>query len=255
MATQKVRYVSNTNGIIVRNTPGGSQIATLNYGNLMYERSTTYQTASLGGVEYTWAYVYYYKDDNDFSEGTGWVAIEFTTIVSTTSPSKSNVVSDSNYIKQFQQLINARYIYHYLKNQGWRDYPIFAVLGNMEIESSINPGKWQVPNDTTTGYGLVQWDDATKLITWANENNLDYRDMDTQIKRILFEVKAGIQWNKTMDSPEITFSEFTTSTKSVYDLAEYFVRCYEMPANVNNKVATRQKLAWKWCTLIGYLNA
>ena len=257
MATQKVRYVSSADGIKVRDTPGGSPIATLNYGNLMYERSTTYQTATLGGVEYTWAYVYYYKNDNAFSEGTGWVAIEFTTVVSSTAPAKTNIVSSSGSIEQFQQLTNARYIYHYLKNNGWRDYPIFAMLGNMESESFINPGSWEELNNTQKGYGLTHWTPSTKLTDWAAENNLNGNDIDTQLKRILYEVENdSVQWVCPDSEPHFTFSAFTTSTKSVYALAEYFIRCYERPGSITSEeIAERQKHAWKWCTLIGYLNA
>lgn len=257
MATQKVRYVSSTDGLIVRATPGGSYVTGLVYGELMYERSTTYQTASLGGVEYTWAYVYYYK--NDRTEGTGWVAIANTTVVSTTPPSKSNVVNSygsPGKIKPHEQLINARYIYHYLKNQGWRDYPIFAMLGNMEAESYINPGSWERANDYSSGYGLTHWTPSTKLTNWATSKNLNDNDIDTQLGRILHEVENdSLQWVRPSADPNFSFLAFTTSTKSVYQLAELFLRCYENPDDVDDKVTERQKNAWKWCTLIGYLNS
>ena len=36
--------------------------------------------------------------------------------------------------------------------------------GNMEAESGITPGKWEVPEEDSKGFGLVQWTPATKFI-------------------------------------------------------------------------------------------
>ena len=142
------------------------------------------------------------------------------------------------------------------------------MLGNMESESTITPGKWQSLNNTSLGYGLVQWTGAQeKLIDWAEENNLDYTDIDTQLKRLLYEVEnendpAIMQWLGSRHTPQMSFSQFTTSTKSISALAEYFVRCYESPKiflegsseDISAEIAKRQKQAEKWATLIGFLS-
>lgn len=49
------------------------------------------------------------------------------------------------------------------------------MLGNMETESTINPGIWQSLNsgNASGGFGLTQWTPATKYINWANNNGLN----------------------------------------------------------------------------------
>lgn len=253
MAT-KVRYVSSTSGINVRSTAAGAKIATLNYGDLMYDvPGVATQTASLGDTSYEWVKVHYYPYGTSTSEGEGWVTVSNTTVVSTVTPTKSKVLNSNYLLKQHERLINARYIHKYLKDNGWSNNAIYAMLGNMEEESSINPGKWEVTNNTSKGYGLTQWSPSTKYTSWLPTGSI-ISDIDNQLARILYEVlNDNLQWVKSQMSPNMTFSEFTTSNKSVSVLAEYFLRCYERPSDAESKVATRQANAAKWKTLIEYL--
>lgn len=52
---------------------------------------------------------------------------------------------------------NARYIYDYLHGYGWTKEAICGLLGNIQQESQLNPGAWEVMDRTDRGYGLVQW--------------------------------------------------------------------------------------------------
>ena len=146
-------------------------------------------------------------------------------------------------------LTNARYIFKYLRDNGWSKTAIYAVLGNMEVESYMSPGKTE---DGGTGYGLVQWTPPSKLTDWLG-SGADKSDIDNQLKRILYEAKNNLQWDSSLHTPEMTFSTFIKSDKSYSVLAEYFVRCYEQPKNVNSKVSARQKNAKKWSTIIDLL--
>lgn len=251
MAT--VHYVNSSSGLNVRSTAAGTKVTTLNNGDLMYDiPGVSTVTASLNGTSYVWVKIHYYKTGTTTKEGDGWVTVNNTSTVSTTVPTKSKVLSSNSSLKQYQQLINARYIHNYLKNNGWSNNAIYAVLGNMEAESYINPGKWESTDDTSKGYGLVQWTPATEYTNWLSSNE-DQSDIDNQLDRILYEVKNKLQWISSKHSPAMSFSSFTTSTKSCSILAEYFVRCYERPDSVDSKVASRQSNATKWSTLIGYL--
>lgn len=118
---------------------------------------------------------------------------------------------------------NAEYIYMYFTARGWTRNSICAMLGNMQRESTINPGLWQSlqSGNTSGGYGLVQWTPATNLINWCNNNNLDYAQMDSQLARIMYELNNGLQWISTNAYPE-SFSEFTHSNASV----DYLTRCF-----------------------------
>lgn len=111
-----VRY-ANVGGSNVRNAPAGGFIVLLNQGDLMYDIDGVAPiSAPLNGTMYTWIKVNYYKieDDNFSKSGVGWVATSTVTAASTTTPSKSAVISSNTLLKQNQMLINARYIYKQL---------------------------------------------------------------------------------------------------------------------------------------------
>lgn len=133
----------------------------------------------------------------------------------------------SHSLTMAQMKINATYIYGYLTSQGWTVEAISGLLGNMQHESAINPGRWQSNNvgNMSGGYGLVQWTPATKYINWTGIVG-DYSTMDNNLARILYEVLNHIQYYATAGYPE-SFTEFTQSTKSPYYLACAFAWNYE----------------------------
>ncbi len=77
-------------------------------------------------------------------------------------------LTDANRLTQEQQEANATYIYNYLSDKGWTTEAIAGLLGNIQQESQMNPGVWQRQDNTNLGYGLVQWDDATKFLDAKN---------------------------------------------------------------------------------------
>lgn len=254
MAT--VRY-AGSDGIKVRSTAAGAVAVTLNESALMYDIAGVANVKkALNGTTYVWVKVHYYnvKDDST-DEGSGWVAKEYTTQVSKTVPSKSSVYNSNTTLKQNQMLTNARYVFSKLKDEGWETNPIYAILGNMEEESTINPGRWQNGYKTdSNGYGLVQWTPSTKLTKWCSNPS----DIDKQIERIQYEVDNEDdndikQWDSDKNSPKMKFSAFIKSSKSVSVLAEYFVKCYEKNNPSSAEIKQRQSNATKWETLIGYL--
>lgn len=152
------------------------------------------------------------------------------------------VVSANKFLGAADQKENAQYIMDYLLKKGWTKNAIAGMLGNMQTESTINPGIWQSlrVNNMSGGFGLVQWTPATKYIDWAKGKGLDYKKMDTNLLRILYEVEKNIQWiNKSM-----TFKEFTKSKKSPYDLGMLFLKHYERPAEPNQPKRGAQAEYW-----------
>jgi hypothetical protein len=149
-------------------------------------------------------------------------------------PSSGNgsLYISNSYLTLSQMTVNAQYILNYLRGKGWTKNAVCGMLGNMQTESTINPGIWQGlnANNTSGGYGLVQWTPATKYISWAQSNNYTVADMDSQLLRILYEVSAGIQYYAT-SAYNLTFTQFTKSTESAYYLAGAFLHNYERPAN------------------------
>ena len=138
--------------------------------------------------------------------------------------------SSNSYLSEYgtKMTANAKYIFNFFSEKGWTKNSICAMLGNIQRESTINPGIWQNLDEgnTSLGIGLVQWTPATKLISWCNSNNLNYLTLIAQCKRIIYELENGLQYYATDDYPE-TFSEFTKSTKSVEYLTYAFLKNYE----------------------------
>lgn len=138
-------------------------------------------------------------------------------------------ISKNAFLTREEMQINALYISGKLQQAGWTVNAIAGVLGNIEVESTINPGIWQNLDEgnMSVGYGLVQWTPASKYIGWAVENSLQIDHMDSQLARIQYEVNNNIQWV----NPQMTFKQFTKSTLPPCNLAVLFLNHYERPKN------------------------
>lgn len=159
-----------------------------------------------------------------------------------------------------QMEVSAFYIYSALMDKGWTPEAISGLLGNMQHESSINPGRWQSDNvgNTSGGYSLVQWTPSTNYTDWCtSEGRSDPSEMDNAIARILYELENRLQYYAT-DSYPLSFREFTQNTGSPYDLACAFAWNYERSWTVlygseEEKEALRQKrggAAERWYTYL-----
>lgn len=155
-----------------------------------------------------------------------------------------NDYNSSQALTMAQMKLNAEYIYKGLSNKGFTKQAICAMLGNMQTESSLNPGRWQSDRvggaSSGHGYGLVQWTPYTKYTNWASG---DPSTMDNNIMRIVYEIENGVQWIKTAAYP-MTFWQFAKSTDSPYNLAMAFIRNYERPADPNQPARGTQAEFW-----------
>lgn len=155
--------------------------------------------------------------------------------------------SSNSYLTAYgsEMTANAEYIFNYFSARGWSVNAISAMLGNMQRESTINPGIWQdlIYGNLAGGFGIVQWTPATNLILWANQRGLTPGDLDTQCQKIMHEFSNGGQWIPTTDYPE-SFSQFSTSNKTVEYLTYAFLKNYER-AGVE-QAAQRVEFANHW---------
>lgn len=160
-----------------------------------------------------------------------------------------NDFASSNSLLVPQMEMNATYIYSALASKGWTVNAVAGMLGNMQAESSINPGRWQSDsvNWLEGGYGLVQWTPTTKYTNWVRENGYaDPSEMDANLYRILWEVENNQQWIARSDY-SMSFKEFSTSNLTVSELAKAFLLCYERPADQSESVQNyRVSLAEAW---------
>lgn len=135
---------------------------------------------------------------------------------------------ESAPLTKSQMEVSAFYIYSALTDKGWTPEAISGLLGNLQHESTINPGRWESEAvGSGPGYSLVQWTPYTKYTDWcAAEGRSDPSEMDNAIARILYELENGLQYYET-DSYPLSFREFTQNTGSPYDLACAFAWNYE----------------------------
>ena len=124
---------------------------------------------------------------------------------------------------------NAKIIKAYLVGKGWSLNAIAGMLGNMQSESTINPGIWQSLTEGSGGgggFGLVQWTPWTNFTNWADENGYSWDDGNAQLKWIDEVTIPFGQWIKT-SAYDISFTEFKTSTESPEYLASAFLKNFE----------------------------
>lgn len=127
--------------------------------------------------------------------------------------------------------VNAAYIWNYLGSKGWTANAVAGLLGNLQAESTINPGRYQGDVETGAGWGLAQWTPRKKYTDWCDERGLVWSEMDTALLRLEWELENGEQFYPTGEY-NITFRQFSQSTESPYWLGAAFLCNYERPASV-----------------------
>lgn len=153
-------------------------------------------------------------------------------------------ISGNRYLSIDEMTVNAQEIMNQLTSRGWTKNAVAAMLGNMQTESTINPGVWEsLSPNVNNGYGLVQWTPATKLMSWAEGEGLDYTSGDVQLQRIDWEVANNQQWIPTSQYP-MSFQEFKVSTLTPEYLAQVFIRNYERPFVPNQPIRSTQARYW-----------
>lgn len=149
-------------------------------------------------------------------------------------------ISGNRYLSQAEMENNALEVWRCLSGYGCTVNGVAGILGNMQAESTINPGIWENLTPSTTpgaivGYGLCQWTPWNKYADWAGsgwENN-----GNKECERIKYEADNGIQWFENYSAPniglpvfpDITLWQMLTSTMNAQDLASRFLVYYEHP--------------------------
>lgn len=151
-------------------------------------------------------------------------------------------------LTQEQRQQNAREIWGYFQARGWTLESVSGMLGNMQIESGINPGQWeeQYPIYGAGGFGLVQWTPWSNFSDWAGA---DWETNYTkQLDRIKYELDNGLQWIPVSSDGYMTFQQYTQSTFDPGDLAMIFERGYERGTPMESE---RRAAAAYWYDYLG----
>lgn len=141
---------------------------------------------------------------------------------------------------------NANIVINYYRSQGMPDAVIAGIMGNMYMESGINPNREEVGG---TGYGLVQWTPVSVLQNACSVLGLSpYTSGDVQLQVIPKEVLNTpniAQWytsnafisryfnsGATLDMVGITGQQFLTNEMlwAPSKLAIMFMAGYERPS-------------------------
>ena len=178
-------------------------------------------------------------------------------------------ISTDTYLTQTHRDSNSQLIYNYLNNLGWTKNAIAGILGNMDVESSVNPALIEnrnyhtlIDNNTclnipnTLGVGLVQWtgDGSTppigqKLASFAIRNNKNWYDGELQCYRLEREYQTNIQFvPATVDGVYWTWNDYVYSTDTPETLAKVWQQCYERGGSDTH---TRQTKARYYYGIIG----
>lgn len=142
-------------------------------------------------------------------------------------------ISGNYYLSTAQMLNNAQLIQGYGLAHGWTPNAICAMLGNMQAESTINPGIWESLAPFQGGYGLTQWTPYTKYSSWAGTGWQD--NGNKELDRISWEIANNQQWfyNAQIGMyPPYSFADFVSDDETdLATMANYFLWFYEHPAN------------------------
>lgn len=150
-------------------------------------------------------------------------------------------ISKNMFLSDDDMKVNARLVYKRLKKHGFSVNAIAGILGNMEAESTINPGIWEGLQPYIGGYGLVQWTPYEKYADWAGEGWQNNGDMECD--RIAYEFDEGIQYYPTSDYP-ISAAEYKTSLESPETLAAAWMYNYERPWSYDNCWYRQERARW-----------
>lgn len=150
-------------------------------------------------------------------------------------------VTGNRYLNRVEQENNVTILTPKFLEWGWTLESIAAMLGNMEKESTINPGIWENLDDIAKGgYGLVQWTPYTKYSEWAG--NGWEGNGDKECERIKWELDNGVQWISTSEYP-LSFLQFTQGSDVEY-LAWTWLYNYERPTDLNQPSRAVAAQAW-----------
>lgn len=138
----------------------------------------------------------------------------------------------NSQVSHSEMAVNAQYILNYLRNRGWTKEAVCGMLGNMEVESFINPGVWYNFTEGSAAFGLVQWNPTSKYFDWADANGYARDSMIGQLQRIIYEVENKEQYSEY--GTPYSFYDYSQSTLTPYELGRQFAWHYE---NGNTSVA------------------
>ena len=152
-----------------------------------------------------------------------------------------------------QQIDNATEMWNFFRSRNYSEEATAAIIGNAQHESALNPAQWQYGGyvgDMTDGYGLFQWDDASRYITLYC-GTYGYNRTDGYYQCLWVDTQTiggldGDQWNAVPGVTPATWDGFKISTNPPGDLAITFARNWERGNWWGDAGANRRSNAEYW---------
>lgn len=160
---------------------------------------------------------------------------------------KIGTLSTANLTEE-ERKNNATEFYNFFSQLGYTLESICGMLGNIEQESAINSGMKQ-SEDSSSGWGLIQWTPSTVLTNWCNDYGYLWYEGETQCERIRCEgtgeKNCSGYFFPSVSKPEFSYSwEEFTNLKDV-ELAT-LAYLYERERAGIESVSNRLAYAYKW---------
>lgn len=152
-------------------------------------------------------------------------------------------IQRNTHLTQAETVNNGNIVASFFLARGWDRTSVAALCGCMQQESQINPQLWQegMPEwGEETGYGLVQWTPASRLVTKCDVWHLgNYQDGTVQLKCLWGEyttTDSDYQEWWIRSGWYLSFSDWAHNTPgySAEVLAYYFVNNYLRPFDPAN---------------------
>ena len=155
------------------------------------------------------------------------------------------MISSNKYLTQKEMQENVNEIYTYLNKKGWTINAIAGLLGNIQRESTINPGLWQSfkEGDYSVGFGFVQWTPATKYTNWATANGYEIGDGIGQLYWIDQLTESSGEWLPVAPY-KLTWAQFKTSTETPEYLASAYLKNFERAGTEKEDERKQNARAW-----------
>lgn len=164
-------------------------------------------------------------------------------------------ITKNDYLSESEMQNNALLVASFFRERGWSDQAIGGVLGNLQQESTINPGLWQNRTVGSPGYGLFQYTPHQKYVSYCEEQGYGFPP-DPQLDPIyqmiyMLENRhtyAGdlyIEYIPTTAYP-LTYAEYQTSTRPATELAVIWLYNVERPLYDPAEEVRRSAYAAYW---------
>ena len=167
-------------------------------------------------------------------ERNGTVGYTGVSSLSKTSGGNSQSVSSRNPCSSGS---NEHTIYAFLTGEmGFNRAAAMGIMANIKDESAYKP---DINGDSGTSYGICQWHAGrkTNLISWCQNNGLDYTTLDGQLRFLQYELPT--RYSQVYNYVR----QVENTAEGAYDAAYYFCFNFEAPAARTSQSTARANYA------------